>query len=293
VSRLLALDDIPFDLVVIDDLRAPRRLRRWLDRLAERAELRHITLRHHAGVNEARMHAFAQVQTQYVLFIDNDAFLHDGSLGRLLECAEQTGAAFVAPLYLEGTGEPKIHFAGGTARIVDSPAGPRLVEDRPFAHARHADVAEQLERRPCDVPEMHGVLVRSDALRRVGGLDTALQSSMDCLDLGFRLRDAEGGGWFEPAALITYDDRRPVPSDLRLYMARWSRRTTEGDIDRFAEQWGLDAADPGFHEHRGVLRQRCVRPYRYARGAVRRLLGDGPADRVDRAVEAVVDRVLL
>ncbi len=137
---------------------------------------------------------------------------------------------------------------------------------------------------------MHGVLVRSDSLTAAGGFDTELLSSLDCADLGLRLQGVDGSGWFEPGATLTYDASRPRPSDLPLYLGRWSRATVEHDIVRFAATWDLDLRDPRLDDHRGFLEERCMRAIPYARGGVRRAFGPAAVARLEQALDAVFDR---
>src|SRR5207249_8335576 len=54
----------------------------------------------HLVPNEARNIGLRRVRTRYVVFIDNDAVPAPGWLERMVECAEETGAWVVGPLYL-------------------------------------------------------------------------------------------------------------------------------------------------------------------------------------------------
>jgi len=287
LSALAAAETPPFHLVWVDEARAPRAHRRWLDDHAPRTAFTHVVLPHRAGANECRMRGFEARHTPLVLFLDNDAFLGPGALAALLECMHDTRAAFVTPLILERSGA--VHHAGGTTAIVDGSAGPSLVEDLPLQGKPGEAVRPDLVRRPTGALEMHGVLVRSDALVAAGGLDTRLLSSLDCADLGLSLQGLDGSGWLEPSASVTYDASQPRPSDLPLYLGRWSRATVEHDMAHFATKWGLDPHDARLDEHRGFLHARCMRAIPRVRGVVRRMFGVPAAKRLERMLEPVFD----
>jgi hypothetical protein len=288
LEALLAQDAPPFRLVWVDEARVPRRLGAWMHEQSLRAGFRYVSLRHCAGANECRALGMELAATPFVLLLDNDAFLGPGSLAALCDCMRSSGASFVAPVYLEDTGS--VHHAGGPTAVVDGPGGRELVEDL-LCGSRGTALRSQLVRTRSGSLEMHGVLVRASSLTVAAGLDACLLSSMDCADLSLRLGAVDGGGWLEPAATITYARRRLHPSDLPLYVGRWSRASVEHDIARFAATWDLDPRGARLEQHRGFLRMRRMRAVRYLRGAVRRTLGDGAAARFEHVIEPVLDRL--
>lgn len=287
-DALQAVDDVPFRTIWVDESRAPRAVRRWVRARASRAGVRYVALDHQAGANECRMRGFDEVTTEFVLFLDNDAFLGPGSLAAMVTCMEETDASFVAPLYLERDGS--VHNAGGRTFIGEDAAGRHLVETWRDRTEVDALLSGRVRVRT-DALEMHCVLVRSSSLREAGGLDDRLLSSLDCADLGLRLVGLDRNGWLEPTATVTYDSSLPRVSDLRLYLGRWSRATVDHDITRFASTWCLDPFEARLEAHREIfLRRRRLRIMRYARGSVRRVLGSRAAARFERGVDRVFDR---
>jgi GT2 family glycosyltransferase len=287
LQHLLSMEAPPFALVWVDEARSPRRLRRRISAEAHRRGFRHLPVEHRAGANECRARGLEVATTPYVLLLDNDAFPHDGALSALLACARQTRASFVAPVCLYSDGG--VHHAGSGAHLADDGGERRLVEVR-RPHGVRLDLIPELARSRADGPELHGVLVRRSSVIAAGGLDAGLSSSMDCTDLGLRLADLDGGGWFEPDAVVTYDDAGPRPLDLPLYVDRWSRATVEHDIARFTDRWGLQPSDARVEEHRQHLLGRRRRLVRYPRAVIRRALGDGALHWFDGAVDAALDR---
>jgi GT2 family glycosyltransferase len=292
LTRLLAEPAPPFELVVVDDSRMPPRLRRWVAAAARRRGIRLLLVDHAAGVNELRMTGFAAARTPYVAFVDNDVWLWDGSLEALLACARDTGAAFVAPVYCIGPrNADTVHHAFGSSRIDTGAGRSRLIQSHQFHGRPLSAVRDRLERWPCTQAELHCVLVRADALRAAGGLDAGLVGSMDCEDLALRLVDQPGGGWFEPDAVVTYDDRTPGLGDLRLYLSRWNHAQIERDIVRFAARWGLDLDDPGFIPHRRSLHRRRWKALRGPSRVARRVIGRDAVLRMRGAADRILDRL--
>ena len=88
--------------------------------------------------NQARNLVLDLVNTEYVVFVDNDILVAPGWLDALVRCADGTGAWAVGPLYFEFEPEcTQLHMAGGICRIVQLPDGGRsLVEKHDHAHVK-------------------------------------------------------------------------------------------------------------------------------------------------------------
>ena len=293
LDRLLSMSTPPIDLVVVDDVRAPRRLQRWLTNEAERQGFRYVTLDHDAGVNESRMAGVAGACTPYILFMDNDVWLHDGAVDALLNCAVETEASCVAPTYCIGRRDnDTVHHACGSAHVIQEDGRPRLRESTLFEKRPLHEVRDELQRQPCEAVELHCALVRTDLLQEAGGLDARLVSSMDCLDLAFRMQNRGGGVWYEPAAVATYDDARPPLRDLKLYLSRWNSKQIDQDIAQFATSWRLDPDDPWLDRHRYWLGQRRFKFLGAFRRVARKVVGRRGRVFARRTADAVVNRTV-
>jgi GT2 family glycosyltransferase len=191
--------------------------------------------------NEARILALPHVDTEYVVFIDNDAFGDAGWLERLEACADDTGAWAVGPLY--GIGHPdegRVHMAGGRNRLLERDG--QLVLDEAHLHAEEELVATLggLERSPTELIEFHCVLLRRSALD-VTPLDPRLLSLLEHNSLCLEMVRAGGTIWLEPSARVTYHPaRRLSPEDVTYFCTRWGRQWNRLTVRRFAERWGLD-----------------------------------------------------
>jgi len=232
----------PFELVYVDGA-SPPRLRRYLEAQARQRSFRLIRTEHYLSPNRARNLGVRDVTTQYVVFVDNDVIVSPGWLDALVECAEQTGASVVGPLYYAGRpGSQSIHMAGGIAHIEEK-NGKRVLHERHHL-AGHVRAAEQLLTRPCELVEFHCVLVRTGVFEQLGPLDENLLSALEHVDLCLAVRERGGSVYFEPKSVITYVPPPPLSlSDYPYFMLRWSDAWNEATVQHFRAKWRLEADD--------------------------------------------------
>ena len=177
-----------------------------------------------------------------MVFVDNDLVVSPGWLTTLVACADETGAWAVGPLYLEGEPEERIiHMAGGAYEF-GGEVPHRSFETRHLLQKeRIDDLAEPLERGPCDFVEFHCMLLRREVFGQLGPLDEGLLNTREHLDLCIEIRAAGGSIWFEPGSLVTYKSPPPLDrSDVPYFLRRWSEDWTRRSLRRFCEKHGLD-----------------------------------------------------
>ena len=78
-----------------------------MDRLAQRAsrgELEIVDPGREAWPTHARRQALGRIDSDYVVFVDNDVVVEPGWLDALVTCADETGAGAVGPRYVAGAG---------------------------------------------------------------------------------------------------------------------------------------------------------------------------------------------
>jgi GT2 family glycosyltransferase len=228
----------PFRLVYVDG-GSPPRIWRHLEAESRRAGFQLIRTSHYLTPNEARNAAFQYVATKYVAFIDNDVFVTPGWLETLVKCAEETNAWVVGPLYLMGELSKQIvHMAGGVVEIEDR-GDVRLFRERHhYPHTPLAAIGDRLTRRATDLVEFHCMLVRRDALQRLGGLDEGLMSAYEHVDLCMMVRQAGGTVYLEPDAVVSYMGPHPLRlSDLPFYLLRWSEAWNAASVRHFNQKW--------------------------------------------------------
>ena len=232
---------IPFKLVYVDG-NSPAKTKAYLQEQALQKNFKLIRTECYLYPNQARNIGLKQVDTKYVVFIDNDVIVTSGWLTNLVDCAETTEAAIVGPLMCQY--EPLheiVHFAGGESHIfVDKKGRRRLREKMYLQGKRVADVRSQLQRTETELAEFHCVLVRRDIFDRVGILDEAFLNTKEHLDFCMTVREAGEKVYFEPDCVVTYLPGPPLESaDLHYYMLRWSNAWQIGSLKRMLEKWNL------------------------------------------------------
>jgi GT2 family glycosyltransferase len=217
----------PFRLVYVDG-GSPKRIRRHLERRATERDFELVRRDRYLSPNEARNIGLREASTQYVVFLDNDVWVSSGWLGKLVDCADDTGAAVVGPLTC--IGEPRgeeIHVAGGEVAILEERENGGF---RRHAHERMwlpgtkvSQVRAELERRQCTLAEFHCVLARRSIFDELGPFDEGMLNTREHLDFCLGVVKAGGTIWFEPDSVVTYVPGPPFRwFDVPFYMLRWS-----------------------------------------------------------------------
>lgn len=283
LENLYATAGLPFELVYVDT-GSPRRVQRYLARRSRELDFRLLRTDRFLSPNAARNLGFTEVRTPYVAFLDNDVEGEPGWLRRLVACAEETGAWAVAPLYLMGElADGIVHMAGGAAHFREEGGARRYVEQHFHIKRPLSEVRPGLMRRPVEMVEFHAVLLRADALRRLGPLDEGLLSQFDHADLSLTMRAAGGKLYFEPDSMVTYRAPRLLsPGEFRFYLLRWSDAWNEASLSRFRTKHNLAADDEGTRIAADWCRSHRRDPFRRLLKPVRLVLGR-------KAVETAID----
>ncbi len=101
------------------------------------------------------------------------------------------------------------------------------------------------------------MLVRRDALDRLGSLDENLLSCNEHLDLCLSLRQAGDEIWMMPSARVTYLSRTPETlHDFRYFLLRWSHAWNMASIAHFAHKYGLSTDGDDFSNVTHFLKMR-------------------------------------
>jgi len=286
-SLLSILDANAGAELVYVDAGSPPLVRQFLEQRAVRHDFRLISTERFVSPNAARNVALKQVRTRYVALVDNDVLVSPGWLERLVDCAETTGAWVVGPVVCSGQApSQRIKTAGGSAEIVDE-SGRRLLKARCRRHGQLIDdVASSLLQEPVGQVPFHAVLIRMEALERVGAFDEALLSTAQHTDFCLRVQAAGGTVYLEPASHVTHVPPPPFEAiDLEYFQLRWSDAWNRSSIEHFRGKWNLAADDPALAamaERLDVHRRLTLEPYR----RMLRLLGPGPARWVENLIIA-------
>jgi GT2 family glycosyltransferase len=234
LQSIYDVTDFPFRLVYVDG-GSPSGVRRHLERQAEQRGFELIRTDHYLSPNQARNLGLRRVESEYVVFMDNDVVVAPGWLAGLVRCAEETGATVVSPLNCQG--EPVhevIHFAGGECHVRTEQRADRnerhMVDTIARQGQRLGDVRAQLKRERTEVAEFHCLMARTAIFDKIGPFDEGMLAVRENLDFCLLVRQAGGTVYLDPASVITYLDG---------YVVRWSDEWTLASLHRFRAKWRL------------------------------------------------------
>ncbi|MEM7727403.1 MAG: glycosyltransferase [Cyanobacteria bacterium P01_A01_bin.45] len=241
---------VPFKLVYVDG-NSPKATREYLKAQAEEKNFKLIRTDYYLTPNRARNIGNREVDTKYVVFVDNDVIASAGWLKALIDCAEDTKATVVGPLMCQY--EPvheEIHFAGGESHIVVDAKGRRRLREKMYKQGKKvADVASQLQRCKTELCEFHVMLVRREIFQQLSAFDEAIMNTKEHLDFCMSVAKFGGSVYFEPSSVVTYDPVLPLEwSDLHYYMLRWSNSWELESLKQLRQKW--DLAEDGYFQHR-------------------------------------------
>jgi GT2 family glycosyltransferase len=83
--------NLSFKLIYVD-LNSSSQVKQYLEVQAQEKNFHLIRVNHFLAPNQARNLALKSVNTEYVLFTDNDVLVKPGWLEHLVKCADDTGA---------------------------------------------------------------------------------------------------------------------------------------------------------------------------------------------------------
>jgi GT2 family glycosyltransferase len=215
--------------------------------------------------NEQRILVYKRTSTRYLAFVDNDVTVESGWLTFLLECAEETGAGIVGPLYMENVrGKDLIHMFGGEIRRRDADGNPCFREVHHFAHKPLEALGDARTRQETELVEFHAILIRTQMLMEVGAFDPQLYCTAEHSDLCIRAREA---GWkimLEPRSIITYEIPQKLDrEDRRHFGLRWSEAWSRASVARISEKFGVPIDHPDLRARlnwTSIHRQRALLP---------------------------------
>lgn len=259
---------IPFQLIYVDG-NSPVGIKQYLQEKSQEKGFKLIRTDYYLAPNQARNLAIPHVDTEYLLFVDNDVLVSRDWLNSLLKCAEETKATVVCPLICIGKniGET-IHLAGGEAHIVenlkeDGTIKRKVHEKHYFVNRKFVEVKEQLQRQKCEFAEFHCMLIRREIFDKIGLLDEELLSTREHIDFCMTVNNAGGSFYCEPNSVVTYVTglKWELP-ELSFFMLRWSNAWEVASLEHFAKKWNLTVKDKyfekrykriGHRRHKGFL----------------------------------------
>ncbi|PIQ84098.1 MAG: hypothetical protein COV75_04035 [Candidatus Omnitrophica bacterium CG11_big_fil_rev_8_21_14_0_20_63_9] len=218
----------------------------------------------HELVNQA----IPMIETEYVVFIDNDVEIMEGCVEALVEAADEEKVNCVHPIYLTTTlktNEHKIHVAEGKLVKQKRNGSYFLDSIMPYSGKKLEDYPDK-RRKPSDFFEWHAVLFRTSLLHKIGPLDDL--TIAEHVDYSLRLTAAGEKILLEPKAVGAYDyerifELRGEDRDYMLY--RWNVKRAADSLEKFRAKWNLhpDSTVRRLYwvkEHSGRVRQTFLMP---------------------------------
>ncbi|MDJ0534951.1 MAG: glycosyltransferase [Xenococcaceae cyanobacterium MO_207.B15] len=248
LESIYANTNYPFSLVYVDG-NSPPNVRDYLKEKSQENNFKLIRTEEYISPNQARNLGLAAVDTEYLVFIDNDVYVEPGWLEKLVNCAEETKASVVCPLVCIGQQRySKVHLAGGEARIIIEVKNERtrrkVHEKHYFVNRPVAEVKSQLHRRNCEFAKFHCMLVRTKIFETVGKLDEKLLSTREHIDFCLTVANAGGEIYCEPDSVITYVPAKSFAmSDIPYFMLRWSDEWEVASLKHFSQKWKVTKKD--------------------------------------------------
>jgi GT2 family glycosyltransferase len=260
--------EYPFDLVYVD-VSTPAPIRQYLEEQAEARSFKLIRTPYYVSPTQSKNIGLRYILNhhpdtyQYVVFIENDVIVKRGWLTKLVQCAEETGAAVVGPLTCIGNPVHQvIHNAGGKSYIVTEVEGNRV---RRYIHQSAAltgravaEVPEKLHRKKTDYVEFHCMLVRTEFFKKTGLFDEGMLATREHIDFCFMVSEAGGSIYSEREAVVTTDTigietnksgleawfgALQLPDfkwfDLPYFMVRWNDAWDLASLHHLRQKWQL------------------------------------------------------
>jgi len=192
----------------------------------------------HEAVNQA----IPMIDTEFVVFIDNDVEVEKGWLEALVVCAEEENVGCVHPIYLTtklSNPAKKIHVAEGKL-IRKRYDGQWFIDTTMTFSGMSLKDYPDPRRKPSEFFEWHCVMFRKSLLDKVGLLDDL--NIAEHLDYVLRMEQAGERILLEPKAVVAYDYERiwQLRGDDRRYLLyRWGVEKAEKSLERLREKWNL------------------------------------------------------
>ncbi|WP_045696275.1 glycosyltransferase [Hyphomonas sp. BRH_c22] len=236
--------------VIVNDGGAPEEVRSQIRALKANREFVYIEPEHFILPPVARNMALEMVETEYVVYVDNDLKYDDGWLEAMVRTAEENEAGAVCPVTLLGP-LPKrmIHHAGSTINAyVDENGLNRISSEHRLEWVALEEARENdwngisMEN---DEFEYHCALIRTSVMREIGGHDER-QTHYDHLNDSLRIKAMGHKIFLAPDAVVEYLALHPFEDyDWPYFCWRWTDENSRMSAEQIAEAFGVWKNPPG------------------------------------------------
>lgn len=243
--------DVSFNFIYVDGC-LPEFIREEVEKQSQEKGFRFIHRDYPLTPNEARNIGLEYVDTEYMVFTDNDVCYTPGWLRTLLDTArEYDNAWLVGPTILDGDLDRGfIHAAAGVSGFHMVNGKKRYHYKANNRHDSIHDVKEEIGklRGQSTMLEFHTILCRSDIFKTIGKLDEGIWSYGDHDDLIMAVAEAGGNAIYEPKSVVRYDDPGYDMNilqdyDIGFFLLRWGKEWNAQSVTHVAQKWNLDPED--------------------------------------------------
>ena len=200
---------------------------------------------------EAMRKIRSELQTDYVVFLDNDSRVTPGWLPPLVEAAERKNAAAVYPIILERSGvdigeNVRNHLFTTELRSVMVDDQKYLIEHKSYRRAKVEDLPAEISQ--SQAFELHCVMFNVQIFKSI---ELPQMTIREHLDIGMQLRTRNWKIFVVPHSTVIFDNlgTRAHLSDLKYFKARWNKEITRSSSNLFEKRWGYRFySEPAIYE---------------------------------------------
>lgn len=230
--------NIPFKLIYIDGY-TPKRHQQYLEKQSQQKGFRLIRTDKYVTPNQARNIGLKHVDTEYVVFINNDVVVTNSWLNPLMECIQETNASVVTPICLEKE-KQLIYAAGGSLEFQYKNGSLDLFAQRLFINDYFDKVKPLLKRKSTQIINFNCFLTRTSIFSKIDNFDENLMNCAQDIDFCLSVFAVGGTIYIEPQSIVNYLAITELKlSDIPYYMLVWNYAWKRKSINRFQEKWGL------------------------------------------------------
>lgn len=260
---------VDFELIYVDSA-TPRRYWAQIEReLSGHENVRVIHSEEPLLPNQAKELIAEASSTELTCLLENDVFVTDGWLSKLVDAMRIRSADVVMPMIYENSfGDTHGDKNLGYFNFRETAEGTRL-EFLPI------DTVERgKEELPLiDVAEVHCLLFRTEVLQRLRPFREPL-TTREFVDTSLTLHRAGARLVFQPASEVVFMSPPPVERDeMRFFLAKWDLERAAWTHERIGRKWNLVGFPNSMsfvRERRHRISQRQLSWYRLRRRIVRR-----------------------
>ena len=184
-----------------------------------------------------------RITTPYTCWVDNDTFVTEGCIARLVQSAEEEGMRAILPLTFEREGldvdarrlEKRVHISHSELRKVSVDGREYVFDYKPYRRASKEEVPPGPW--TIDFFELHTFFAETALLRQI---DFPSMVVREHVDIGIQFHRLGVPIWCEPRAEVIFDNihSRPTWEDIRFFFYRWSDPLINKSHALFEERHG-------------------------------------------------------